>query len=228
MKKGLLSIGLGVALLVSLFLGGVGQGYAKELPRVNWTLQTTWAQGWLLHQMAEDFAKRVKEMSGGQFTIKVLPAGAVVGGLEVMDAASAGTIDAFHSWTGYWMGKHPSAPFFSSIPMGFEPLMHTVWLYAGGGKEHMQQMYDEMGKTSSLFRWCDASGVLAHSNSPSKKCLIGRAEIQGTGGGEILKGMASPSPCCPGRNCTLPCREGFWTPRNSPAPSSTSSRGSTR
>lgn len=56
--------------------------WGKELPRVNWTLQTSWSQGWLLHQMAENFAQRVSDMSGGQFKIKVLPAGAVVGALE--------------------------------------------------------------------------------------------------------------------------------------------------
>ena len=51
-----------------------GFSYAAELPKVRWTLQTTWAKGWLLHEMAEDFAKRVNDMSGGNFVIKVLPA----------------------------------------------------------------------------------------------------------------------------------------------------------
>ena len=50
--------------LISIFfiLAGFGISMAKQkvetdansLPKVSWTLQTTWAQGWLLHQMAED------------------------------------------------------------------------------------------------------------------------------------------------------------------------------
>lgn len=145
MKKSNLAIVIGLIFMLSLIVGGFGQAQAKELPRVNWTLQTTWSKGWLLHEMAEDFASRVKEMSGGQFIIKVLPAGAVVGAMENMDATSKGTLDAWHSWTGYWQGKHPSANFFASIPMHLEPLMMVSWMYYGGGKELMQEMYDEMG-----------------------------------------------------------------------------------
>jgi len=121
-----------------------GFSYAKDLPKVRWTLQTTWAKGTLLHEMSEDFAKRVYDMSGGNFVIKVLPAGAIVGPMENMEATSKGTLDAWHSWPGYWQGKHPSANFFASIPMHMEPLMYVTWMYQGGGKELMQQMYDEM------------------------------------------------------------------------------------
>lgn len=203
-RKKLIGI-FALLLIVSLLMAGCekgpGQQAAAKGQVVNWTLQTTWAQGWLLHQMAEDFARRVKDMSGGNFNIKVLPAGAVVGGLEVMDAASAGTIDAFHSWTGYWMGKHPSAPFFSSIPMSLEPLMHTVWLYNGGGKELMQQMYDEMGKNLIVI----PGGVthpelLAHSNKPLKKVSDFKGLKYRTPGwwGEILKGMGVAVTMLPG------------------------------
>jgi TRAP-type mannitol/chloroaromatic compound transport system substrate-binding protein len=153
-------------LMGSLILGGTAQAAAK----VNWTMQTTWAKGWLIHDMAEDFAKRVKEMSGGNFIIRVLPAGAVVGAMENMDATSKGTLDAYHSWPGYWQGKHPSANFFASIPMHLEPLMYVSWMYAGGGKELMQQMYDEMGTNLIVI----PGGVthpelLAQSNKPLKK-----------------------------------------------------------
>ena len=128
-------------LMSSLSFGG----YAQAAEKVRWTMQTTWAKGWLLHEMAEDFAQRVSDMSGGNFVIKVLPAGAVVGAMENMDATSKGTLDGWHSWTGYWQGKHPSANFFASIPMHLEPTMYVTWMYSGGGKQLMQEMYDEMG-----------------------------------------------------------------------------------
>ena len=175
MRKNKLLLGLITILLVSSMIlagcgggqtaGPVGGGDARE--QVKWTMSTTWAEGWLLHDMATYFAKQVKEMSGGNFIIDVYPSGAIVGGLEVLDATHTGTIDAYHSWPGYWMGLHPSAPFFASIPMHFEPLMHTTWLYAYGGMELMQQMYDEIGmNVYSVPGGVTHPEVLAHSNKP--------------------------------------------------------------
>ena len=110
MKKKILAV-----ILVLIFTAALaGTIFAKELPKVRWTMQTTWAKGWLIHDEVEAFAARVKAMSGGNFDIKVLPAGAVVGAMENMDATSKGTLDGWHSWTGYWQGKHPSANFFAS------------------------------------------------------------------------------------------------------------------
>ncbi|MBS4031342.1 MAG: hypothetical protein KGZ63_07985 [Clostridiales bacterium] len=163
-----------IALLAVMAAGCGGQQAApvtgdgaNELPQVRWTMQTTWSQGWLLHEMAEDFAKRVYDLSDGNFIIDVQPAGAVVGGLEVLDATHAGTIDAYHSWPGYWMGKHPSAPFFASIPLHLEPLMHTTWLYNYGGKELYQEMMDE-AKQNVIVLPGGLTGpeLLAHSNVP--------------------------------------------------------------
>ena len=167
-----------VALVASMALAGCGgqqpvanpannADAADALPEVNWTLQTTWSQGWLLHEMAEDFAKRVSDLSDGKFVIDVQPAGAIVGGLEVLDAAHSGTIDAYHSWPGYWMGKHPSAPFFASIPLHLEPLMHTTWLYNYGGKELYQEMMDEAGQNVIVLPGgVTGPEMLAHSNKP--------------------------------------------------------------
>lgn len=135
------------------------------LPEVKWTMQTTWSQGWLLHDMAIDWADRVRAMTNGRFDIEVLPSGAIVGGQEVLDATHAGTIDAYHSWPGYWMGKHPAAPFFASIPMGLEPQMHIMWLYGAGGDKYFQEMMDEAGM--NVVVWPGGvthPEVLAHSN----------------------------------------------------------------
>jgi len=201
MKNKKSSLIIVLVLMISLVLGAGSVTYAKELPKVTWTLQTTWAKGWLLHEMAEDFAKRVFDMSGGQFNIKVLPAGAVVGAMENLDATSKGTLDAYHSWPGYWQGKHPSANFFASIPMHLEPLMYVSWYYAGGGKDLMQQMYDEMKMNVYVI----PGGVthpelLAQSNKPLKNVKDFKGLKYRTPGwwGEILKKMGVSVMMLPG------------------------------
>ncbi len=169
---------IAVLLVFSFVLAGCGGGSDEPaaptapvasgdsgLPEVKWTLQTGWSQGWLLHDMAIRVADDVREMTGGKFDIEVLPAGAIVGSLEVLDACSAGTVQAYHSWTGYWLDRHPAAPLFASTPMGMEPAMHLAWIYAGGGQEMMQEMFDELNSNIKIF-YCGVthSEILAHSN----------------------------------------------------------------
>ena len=60
-------------------------------------MQTSWPASDIWTEMANDYATRVNEMSGGRMQIEVLPAGAVVGAFQVMDACSDGVLDAAHS-----------------------------------------------------------------------------------------------------------------------------------
>ena len=68
-------------------------------------MQTSWGAGNIWQEMAQDYADRVEEMSGGRLKIDVLPAGAVVGAFQVLDAVNDGVIDAAHSVPVYWYGK---------------------------------------------------------------------------------------------------------------------------
>jgi TRAP-type mannitol/chloroaromatic compound transport system substrate-binding protein len=55
------------------------------------------------------FADKVHKMSGGRLQIETLPAGAVVGAFEVLDATARGVIDGGHTAPGYYTGKHRAA-----------------------------------------------------------------------------------------------------------------------
>ncbi len=112
---------------------------------IKWKIATTWPSSIMIQQMPVKWAEDVTKASGGRLEIEVYPAGAVVGAAEVLDAANSKTIDGYHTFSGYWIGKMAGAPFFSSIPMTFEPFMHLVWVYEGGGLELWQKMYDQAG-----------------------------------------------------------------------------------
>src|SRR5687768_18569226 len=45
--------------------------------------QSTWPQKDIFHEYANDFAKKVNDMTGGDLKIEVLPAGAVVPAFEI-------------------------------------------------------------------------------------------------------------------------------------------------
>ncbi len=124
----------------------------------------------MLHQMPVKWAEEVAKASGGRLQIEIHPAGALVGAPEVLDATTAGTIDGYHTFAGYWIGKMPGAPFFSSVPMTLEPFMHLVWIYEGGGLDLWQKMYDEAGYNVKILPLgITHPEILAWSNRPLRK-----------------------------------------------------------
>jgi len=63
---------------------------------VNFRFQSTWPSKDIFHEYAQDFAKTVNDMTGGDLKIDVLPAGAVVPAFGLLEAVSKGTLDGGH------------------------------------------------------------------------------------------------------------------------------------
>lgn len=55
----------------------------------------------VIYENFKMYADMVEKMSGGRVKIEALPAGAVVGAFEILDATSRGVLDGAHSWVGY-------------------------------------------------------------------------------------------------------------------------------
>ncbi|MBT3307587.1 MAG: TRAP transporter substrate-binding protein, partial [Alphaproteobacteria bacterium] len=60
---------------------------------------------------------------------------------ECFDAVGAGSVDACWSTPGYWYGRDPAFAMFSAVPFGPASGEYMGWIYYGGGKELMQEMY---------------------------------------------------------------------------------------
>ncbi|HEU4923898.1 MAG TPA: twin-arginine translocation signal domain-containing protein, partial [Burkholderiales bacterium] len=63
---------------------------------VSMRWQSTWPAKDIFHEYANDFAKKVNDMTGGDLRIEVLPAGAVVPAFGLLDAVTKGTLDGGH------------------------------------------------------------------------------------------------------------------------------------
>ncbi len=133
--------GLSAAVLLSLPFAAT----AETLIRVQSVIPTSADEVVML----EDFAADVTALTNGEVRFEVLPAGAVVGVNETLDAVDAGLIEAGFAWTHYWSGKHPAATLFGSpaagAGVGLDNLAHISWFLYGGGKELYDQLWDEMG-----------------------------------------------------------------------------------
>ncbi|MGH6814151.1 MAG: TRAP transporter substrate-binding protein, partial [Hyphomicrobiaceae bacterium] len=99
-------------------------------------------------RMLEQFAENVKGLTNGTVIFEVLPAGAVVGINETLDAVDKGLIEGGFAWTHYWSGKHPAAMLFGSpiagAGVGLDNIAWVSWYLYGGGKQLYEQLWVEM------------------------------------------------------------------------------------
>ena len=95
------------------------------------------------------FAKDVSDLTNGELTLEILPAGAVVGVPDIIDAVDSGLVDGGFAWTHYWSGKHPAAMLFGSpvagAGVGIDNIAFISWFLYGGGQELYDQLWTEMG-----------------------------------------------------------------------------------
>ena len=99
--------------------------------------------------MLKEFAADVTALTNGEVKFELLPAGAIVGVPEIIDAVDSGLVDGGFAWTHYWSGKHPAAMLFGSpvagAGVGIDNIAFLSWFQFGGGKELYDRLWDEMG-----------------------------------------------------------------------------------
>lgn len=108
-------------------------------------MQTSWPASDIWMDFARQYISRVEEMSGERIKIDLLPAGAVVGAFQVMDAVHDGVLDACHTVPVYWYGKSKAASFFGTGPVfGGSATTMLGWFYQGGGAELYRELTQDI------------------------------------------------------------------------------------
>jgi TRAP-type mannitol/chloroaromatic compound transport system substrate-binding protein len=108
-------------------------------------MQTSWPQSDVFTEMAQEYVKRVEEMSGGRLKIDLLAAGAVVGAFQVLDGVNDGVLDAAHTVPVYWYGKNKAASLFGTGPVwGGSAATMLGWFYQGGGNEFYRELTQDI------------------------------------------------------------------------------------
>jgi TRAP-type mannitol/chloroaromatic compound transport system substrate-binding protein len=125
---------------------------AKAQGPITMRWQSTWPQKDIFHEYANDFAKKVNDMTGGDLKIEVLPAGAVVPAFGLLDAVSKGTLDGGHGVLVYHYGKQTALALWGSSPAyGMDANMLLAWHKYGGGKELLTKLYASIGANVVSF-----------------------------------------------------------------------------
>ncbi|MBI5581926.1 MAG: TRAP transporter substrate-binding protein DctP [Deltaproteobacteria bacterium] len=110
----------------------------------NLRMSDPWG-GLNFHDMAQHFCDSVRATSGGRLNIKLFPTGAIVPAMEIFEATSKGTLDAFHSWPGYWKGRNEAFVAYASVPFGLDVEGYNIWYYERGGKAMFDELYGRFG-----------------------------------------------------------------------------------
>lgn len=87
----------------------------------------------LLYGSAENFAKKVGELSGGRFQIDVHAAGELMSPLGVLDAVERGAIEACHTAGSFFFGKNEAFALGAAVPFGMNSRQLTAWMTEGNG-----------------------------------------------------------------------------------------------
>jgi len=131
--------------------GGAAAGSMLAAPAVlaqapiTIKLQTSWPASDIWMDFVREYNTRVEEMSAGRLKIDLLPAGAVVGAFQVMDAVHDGVLDMAHTVPVYWYGKSKAASFFGTGPVfGGSATTMLGWFYQGGGAELYRELTQDI------------------------------------------------------------------------------------
>jgi TRAP-type mannitol/chloroaromatic compound transport system substrate-binding protein len=134
---------------VALGFPMIAKGQATPVS-MRW--QSTWPAKDIFHEYANDFAKKVNDMTGGELKIEVLPAGAVVPAFGLLDAVTKGTLDGGHGVLVYHYGKQNALALWGSGPsFGMDANMLLAWHKYGGGKDLLTKLYNSINASVVSF-----------------------------------------------------------------------------
>lgn len=121
--------------------GWPGEADAED-KRVRWNMGSAFGSKLTqLGTLGVSLSEKVERSTGGNIRLKFFEPGALVPPLEMFDSISAGSLDAAWSTAGYWVGKDETFAMFSAVPFGPRAGEYLGWMYYGGGKELMDELY---------------------------------------------------------------------------------------
>jgi len=125
---------------------------AQGMPEVKWRLTSSFPKSLdTLFGGAEQFCKRVSDLTDGKFKITPFASGEIVPGFQVLDACQNGTVEIGQTAAYYYIGKDITFTFDTAVPFGLNSRQHVAWWMHGGGRQMMTDFYKEYGVVGHLM-----------------------------------------------------------------------------
>ncbi|MEO1491445.1 MAG: TRAP transporter substrate-binding protein [Pseudomonadota bacterium] len=117
-----------------------------DAKKVRWKMHAAFGENVaILGNVGHRIADMVREMSDGDFDIKVFEPGALAGGYAYYDPISQGAFEVAYGTPGANQGKNSAYAFASTWPFGPGFLEFNSWLLHGGGAKLIGDLYARDG-----------------------------------------------------------------------------------
>ena len=124
---------------------------ARAQAAINWRLASSFPKSLdTIFGAGDLLCRRVGEMSGGKFNIRIFAGGEIVPGLQVLDAVQNGTVECGHTAPYYYIGKDPTWAFGTAVPFGLNARQYNAWWFVGGGEQLFNEFTQAGGVVSLL------------------------------------------------------------------------------
>lgn len=139
------------SILSGLLLGGLlplgSAAWAQEeAPSVDWKMASVYGSKTpQLGTLGVKLSETISRISGGAIRLQFHEPNTLIAPPEVFDAVSNGELDAAWSTSNYWVGRNEAFAFFSAVPFGPDAAEYGAWMYHGGGRELMNELYAPHG-----------------------------------------------------------------------------------
>ncbi len=165
MKRWSTALFMGTAAVVAL------QASAGEAAEV-WKVQTSMTAGESYYQNIEEFwLPKLEAMTKGELTIELTPVGSVVPHNETMDAIALGVLQGDITSTSYFAGRNKAFSVMGDLIAGYDrPEQIALFCYHGGGREFLQELYDE---------FTDSQVKVIGCGNPAREAFVSAVPIRG-------------------------------------------------
>jgi len=117
-------------------------GKSTAVKDVTWNMVSVYPTSLtLVGEGAKKLVDKVQRASGGSVTLKLYEPGALVPGLESIQAVSKGSVDVAWSSPGFFAGTDTVFNIFSTVPFGPDMPEFLAWMYYGGGLDLQNELF---------------------------------------------------------------------------------------
>ena len=115
-----------------------------DAKKIRWKMHAAFGQAVaVLGPVSGRITGMIRDMSDGDFDIKVFEPGALAGGYAYYDPVSQGAFESAYGTSGAHQGKNPVYAFLTTWPFGPGALEFNAWLQHGGGVEFARKLYSK-------------------------------------------------------------------------------------
>jgi TRAP-type mannitol/chloroaromatic compound transport system substrate-binding protein len=128
--------------MAGILAAGVAPAVHAQGATIRWRLASSFPKSIdTLFGGSEVFAAKLKELSGGKFTISTHAAGELMPAFGVLDGVQQGTVECAHTAPYYFFGKDETFALDCAIPFGLNGRQMNAWMFDGNGLKLTREFY---------------------------------------------------------------------------------------